>query len=144
MTAERLCQFVKGQGKGGQKGKGAFPWNCNHCGKPGHKKQECKILDAELAAKRAKGFGKAGQGGKGQPKGTSWGKGSSSYKGSSWGRPNGAYGVFDENWEASELRVPEDHREEANQICALLLEKAAPIIPQPTVSFYSNNRFALL
>jgi hypothetical protein len=39
-----------GGGKGGRGG--TFDGTCNHCGKHGHRKNECRALDAEMAAKR--------------------------------------------------------------------------------------------
>ena len=51
----------KGGGKkGGHKGgKASINGHCNHCGAFGHPKRLCPILDAEMAAWRAKGGGKA-------------------------------------------------------------------------------------
>ena len=36
----------------GGKGKGRFEGTCNHCGKYGHRKRECRALDAEMAMLR--------------------------------------------------------------------------------------------
>ena len=56
-----------GDGKGGQPASGGdFSGVCNHCGIWGHRKNQCKRLDAEMAARRdTKGGGK-GKGGKGK------------------------------------------------------------------------------
>ena len=66
-TLNSLNSMLKGKGgKGYGKGKGkGFQGNCNHCGKFGHTKRECRVLDAEMAAIRAqngKGGGKGYQG----------------------------------------------------------------------------------
>jgi hypothetical protein len=49
----------KGGGKGEKGGGKGFDGYCNHCWKYGHRKAECRLLDAEMAAK------KGGKGGKG-------------------------------------------------------------------------------
>ena len=65
----------KGLGKGGSKGtagpgkgesKAEFQGACNHCGIWGHRRADCRRLDAEL---NQKGHGKAKGGAKGGPKG---------------------------------------------------------------------------
>ena len=72
--------FRKGLGKGkpgkggakGDKGGGAgaeFNGACNHCGIWGHRRQDCRRLDAELKKGGAKGAKGGGKGGKGGPKG---------------------------------------------------------------------------
>jgi hypothetical protein len=62
-----------GKGGGGKGGDGSptsggdFSGVCNHCGIWGHRKNQCKRLDAEMAARRdTKGGGKGGKGGKGK------------------------------------------------------------------------------
>ena len=53
---------TKGSGKAGGKSNGKgddfFDGNCHHCGKYGHRKIACRLLDREMAAKRADGKGK--------------------------------------------------------------------------------------
>ena len=64
---------LKGQ-KGGKsfgKGKG-FQGNCSHCGKYGHMKKDCRILDAEMNAYRAGQKGKGGQKGFGYQGKSNW------------------------------------------------------------------------
>jgi hypothetical protein len=51
----------KGKGYDGGKGGRTFEGNCNYCGKYGHRKSECKALDAEMARK-GKGKGKTAYG----------------------------------------------------------------------------------
>jgi hypothetical protein len=51
----------KGKGYDGGKGGRTFEGNCNYCGKYGHRKSECKALDAEIARK-GKGKGKSAYG----------------------------------------------------------------------------------
>jgi len=65
-----------GKGKAGDKGAAApaeFNGSCNHCGIWGHRKSECRRLNAELSAKgggkNSKGDKGSGKGGKGGPKG---------------------------------------------------------------------------
>jgi hypothetical protein len=56
----------KGRGyDGGKGGSRTFEGHCNYCGKYGHRKSECKTLDAEMARKgkgKGKGKGKAAYG----------------------------------------------------------------------------------
>jgi hypothetical protein len=51
----------KGKGYDGGKGGRTFEGTCNYCGKYGHRKSECKALDAEMARK-GKGKGKTAYG----------------------------------------------------------------------------------
>ena len=83
---EYIFQFKatsKGKGKGGKGGKGGFQGECSHCGKYGHKKTQCWVLDQEIDEFRAtKGKGKGDSKG-GDSKGWNrndskgWGKGDS-------------------------------------------------------------------
>ena len=51
-------------GGGGDAAAGSFGGACHHCGVVGHRKRDCKKLDAEMAARRQGGQG-GGKGGKG-------------------------------------------------------------------------------
>ena len=64
--------YLGGKGGGGKSGDGQpvaggdFSGTCNHCGIWGHRKNQCKRLDAEMAAKRDPKGGGKGKGGKGK------------------------------------------------------------------------------
>jgi len=62
------------EGKGGGKGKGRFPGNCHHCGKPGHRISECRLKDEEMRKMRGEGKGQyqGGKGGGGKGYGATW------------------------------------------------------------------------
>jgi hypothetical protein len=57
-----------GAPKGGASGAEQFQGACNHCGIWGHRKQDCRRFDADMA-KKGKGGSKGKAGGKGGPKG---------------------------------------------------------------------------
>ena len=59
MEAAKAGKGDGGKGKGKNKGGDYFEGWCNHCGKYGHKKQQCRTLDREMAEKgKGKGKGK--------------------------------------------------------------------------------------
>ena len=78
-AAQALSMIKGGKGKSNGKGKSwgdnnaePFQGNCSHCGKWGHRKTQCRILDREMDAWRASNGKSQGKGSQGKGKG--WGK----------------------------------------------------------------------
>ena len=70
------------------KGKGPFQGYCNHCGKWGHRKADCRALTASLKGKDGKA--------KGEGKGDTKGKGKNNYDG--WSYKGGGKGKGNQGW----------------------------------------------
>ena len=83
-----LHQFIKGfkgskgGGKGAKGGKGGFQGQCNHCGKYGHRKSDCRVLTQEMWGGKgdSKGDSKGGFG-KGDGKGFKGNQGKGGWQG---------------------------------------------------------------
>ena len=110
-TDQELLWMGKGKGKGGKgkgKGKGGFKGNCYYCNKPGHRLNECRQKDEDMAAKGKGGKGKGMYNGKGKG---SFGKGGS--KGA-WETPPGLGSLMPQSWMGSLSWMDGEYYEDPN------------------------------